>query len=440
MKLLLMEVGDSMSVKEKMTNIANAVRSLNGSIEKLSLDAISAALQVEKQNVDDAFDAIVNKGVSVPDGSTSSALAGLIDSIEGGGGGADIPEEAFKFTGDYSDTFQNGKWTWFLNSYKNKISTENLTNTQYMFNGSANLEDLPFDFNFSNSTYTNHNNMFFGCKKLKNIGKIKNLYPANLESLFDGCHNLRELPIFENLNLDRIYTYRYADLSQMFRQCYSLREIPEDLLKQLYTPLATSSGYVLWYQGFNSCYTLNEIKGLNPQTGTVTSNMFTYAFSYCNMLKNLIFATQEDGTPYVVNWKNQVIDLSEHSSFAGGIGYATGAFESSTGKPSFPNILNYNSGITEDKILRYPEDYDRLKNDPDWISASTAYSRYNHDSAVNTINSLPDTSAYLASAGGTNTIKFYGIVGSATDGGAINTLTEAEIAVAAAKGWTVTLV
>jgi hypothetical protein len=63
------------------------------------------------------------------------------------------------------------------------------------------------------------------------------------------------------------------------------------------------------------------------------------------------------------------------------------------------------------------------------------YSRYNHDSAVETINSLPDVSA-----GSGNTIKFEGAAGSLTDGGAINTLTEEEIAVATAKGWTVTLV
>jgi hypothetical protein len=62
------------------------------------------------------------------------------------------------------------------------------------------------------------------------------------------------------------------------------------------------------------------------------------------------------------------------------------------------------------------------------------YSRYNHASAVETINSLPDTSAY-----GTNTIKFLGASGSRTDGGAISNLTEEEIAVATAKGWTVTL-
>jgi hypothetical protein len=70
---------------------------------------------------------------------------------------------------------------------------------------------------------------------------------------------------------------------------------------------------------------------------------------------------------------------------------------------------------------------------------SRQYSRYNHDSAVRTINSLPDASAYLATTSGTNTIKFRGEAGSSTDGGAINTLTAEEIAVATAKGWTVSL-
>ena len=62
---------------------------------------------------------------------------------------------------------------------------------------------------------------------------------------------------------------------------------------------------------------------------------------------------------------------------------------------------------------------------------------YNHDSAVETINSLPDTSAYLAEKGGTNTIRFKSDQGANTEGGAIGNLTAEEIAVAAAKGWTV---
>ena len=103
-------------------------------------------------------------------------------------------------------------------------------------------------------------------------------------------------------------------------------------------------------------------------------------------------------------------------------------------------ILDYNNGITSNKQVKDASTYEALKNDPDWFTENIAYSRYNHDSAVATINSLPDTSAYLASVGGTNTIKFQGSSGTNTDGGAINTLTSSEIAVATAKGWTVTLV
>ena len=98
------------------------------------------------------------------------------------------------------------------------------------------------------------------------------------------------------------------------------------------------------------------------------------------------------------------------------------------------------AGITIDKEVKDEETYQALKDDPDWFSTKEAYSRYNHTSAVNTINSLPDTSAYLATAGGTNTLKLKGASGSSTTAGGVNTLTEEEIAVATAKGWTVAFV
>ena len=91
-----------------------------------------------------------------------------------------------------------------------------------------------------------------------------------------------------------------------------------------------------------------------------------------------------------------------------------------------------------DKEIKDDATYQALKDDPNAWTKMPEYSFYNHDSAVETINSLPDTSAYLAENGGTNTIKFLGNSGSNTDGGAINTMTAEEIAVAAAKGWTVT--
>lgn len=69
----------------------------------------------------------------------------------------------------------------------------------------------------------------------------------------------------------------------------------------------------------------------------------------------------------------------------------------------------------------------------------TGYSKYNHTKAVETINSLPDCSEYCSSTGYTNTISFNKYLGELTDGGAINNLTEQEIAVAVDKGWTVAL-
>ena len=42
---------------------------------------------------------------------------------------------------------------------------------------------------------------------------------------------------------------------------------------------------------------------------TLSVNSFNNTFYSCNRLKNVTFATQEDGSPIVVTWKNQNIDL-----------------------------------------------------------------------------------------------------------------------------------
>ena len=341
----------------------------------------------------------------------------------GSGGGSDIPEEAFVISGDCSYRFQNDNWSWFIETYGNQITTNNITDCKWAFRNSYSLTSIPFNINCENSTQHFFTRMFASCSNLTNIGKIINARPNDMESMFDWCNKLRYLPEFVNLNLSDMHDWINANFSSMFYYCYSLREIPEDFLKQLYGGMKITS-YTLFSGGFNHCYVLDEIRGLNPKTGTITSNAFYNTFDYCYRLKDVIFATQDDGTPYTVNQSNQTINLSSY------LGYAY--------KNSY--ILNYNSGITADKEVKDDTTYQALKNDPDWFTTKVEYSRYNHDSAVNTINSLPDTSAFLATNGGTNTIKFLGASGSATDGGAINTLTAEEIAAATAKGWTVTLV
>ena len=356
-------------------------------------------------------------------------MATQIEAITTGGGNREdfIPDSALVISGKCDYKFSNSNWDWFIEKYGNQITTNNINSASNMFHNS-NIETIPFDLNFDNSKtgiYAGY--LFCNCDNLKQIGNITNLRTNSYSNLFNFCTKLRYLPEFINFFNDGMGVISNTNL---FYNCCSLRSIPEELLTNLTYNNSKYAFYSPYYNGFTSCYSLDEIRGLNVQTGTLTSNAFSSTFDYCDRVKNIIFATQEDGTPYTAKWKSQTIDLKTR------IGYSN--YNSSTEKRAM--CIIFNSGITAYKGVKDATTYATLKNDADWFTVDVAYSRYNHDSAVNTINSLPDTSAYLAANGGTNTIKFKGESGSATDGGAINTLTAEEIAVATAKGWTVSLV
>ena len=331
-------------------------------------------------------------------------------------------DEELTISGECSYRFSYNNWNWFLEKYKDRLIFNNITDAVYMFYRSPSIKSLDFDIIFDDSqSYIETLNMFSGCGNLKNIRKIVNLKGREMGKMFEGCYRLRYLPQFENFSF---IDYDYARLDSLFYYCHSLRSIPEEFLKKLLTSKGKQTYYSLGYDSFAGCFSLDEIKGINIRSRNINSNLFSNTFDNCSRVKNIIFAKEDNGSPYTATWKNQYINLSVY------IGYSN----------NDSNILSYNSGITSDKKVIDDTTYQALKNDPDWYTLKSEYSRYNHDSAVATINSLPDTSAYLATAGGTNTIKFIGDAGSATDGGAINTLTEEEIAVATAKGWTITFV
>ena len=380
-----------MALTDKLTAIGSAIRDKTGSTDLLTLDEMPTA----------------------------------ISNIQTGSGG--VPEKLLSITGNCGGRYEGKAWSWVINDYGTQINTNDITDCSEMFY-SSDIEQIPFDINLKSDTIVPLYNMFMysNIKELPYIkGKVDTLNYA-----FAYCYYLRTIPddLCNYLDLTTFNGYASSETKsscgQLFGGCYSLRNIPSILLKNLHN-VQYVSHYYLYYYGFNKCYTLDKLIGLPVYRGyTYTSNMFNYSFHDASRLKNVVFDMQDDGTPYVVQWKSQTIDLSNY------VGYVS----------SSSYILKYNSGITSDKQVTDDTTYQALKDDPDWFTTNIAYSRYNHDSAVATINSLPDTSAYLAEKGGTNTIKFKGDSGSSTDGGAINTLTEEEIAVATAKGWTVTLV
>lgn len=355
-----------------------------------------------------------------------------IASISSGGGGVEVEPIVLSGRCDYGCSgAMSGN---YIKLFGNTVSTKDISSAKYMFYKNS-AEEIPFDINLnSSSSSMSLEYMFHVAKKLKYIPKIKapnGQKISSIGSIFRDCNNIRTIPedIADNWDLSNINSDSWTDISYIFQNCYSLRNIPENLLKKLYSS-GTSRSYQVFAYSFGGCYALDEIKGLPVPTISITRDIFDTYFPSrdCFRVKDITFSLNDDGSVKTANWKNQTINLSDS------VGYG---YQSSYDPTA---IILYNSGITADKEVSDDATYQALKDDPDWYALKAAYSRYNHDSAVRTINSLPDTSAYLTANGGTNTIKFKGAAGSKTDGGAINTLTEEEIAVATAKGWTVTLV
>jgi hypothetical protein len=275
------------------------------------------------------------------------------------------------------------------------------------------------------------------CPKIRGTFAINEYYPWSFQPnyILQSCDNLRDI---EDLFLPEMFdTWSKIQVTSPYSAPYavkpnylrSLRKVPTWLYKFRLNEKSTEypyDDYCLYAQLFTGCYSLDEVVDLPVWkcAGTKTSNMFYHTFGSCGRLKRFTFETNEDGSPIETQWTNQYLDLKY-------TGWDSDAWGSATSSV----IYRYNSGITWDKLVTDDVSYNALKNDPDWWTIDEDYSRYNHDSAVETINSLPDTSA----AGGNNTIAFKSNQGSRTDGGAIGNLTEEEIAVAAAKGWTVSL-
>ena len=239
------------------------------------------------------------------------------------------------------------------------------------------------------------------------------------------------------------YMYGILDARQIGTLWHSILNSPNSEYTQ---DMSLSQFY------YNNCFSNTEYviaPILTLHARDVTSNYHSTCYGMA-LLKSFKFATN-NGTPLTVNWKSQTIDFSNNSTNA--VGCKVDSITSNTQyitnnpilKTSAVNLFTSNNMTIEEAQARYA----LLKNEPYWYSHTNTtvtyngasvklamlFSRYNHTSAVETINSLPDTHAF-----GTNIIKFSQYSGALTDGGAIGNLTAEEIAVATAKGWTVTLV
>ena len=340
------------------------------------------------------------------------------------------------------------------------------TNFAFEVDTAIDLRDIIVDANDVSVIYINNYSQNSEISSFPTIINANNLCIGNGCILYNGNNIITETEILKFLNY---FTYQTSQTSRNMissnQKCsfsfsgyyYNILN-PSDCLKKWHEIINNEQSYSNYtsepkydLSGFRYIKELKNIPIPYRNTKAITSNIRFFGYSSTSFpnTNSIIFATN-NGEPYKVNWKNQTIDL------VGRIGHNNSDWSNSSkdygqGYWKEKNNIFYNTTDLEQAKLNY----NKLKSQDNWFSWSTKsgtyegknsvsysllFSRYNHDSAVETINSLPDTSEYLTSAGGTNTIKFKGIQGALTDGGAINTLTEQEIAVATEKGWTVSMV
>ena len=339
------------------------------------------------------------------------------------------------------------------------------TNLAHGTDTAIDLRDIIVDANDVSVIYTQYCSQNSEISSFPTIINANNLCIGNGPILYGKNYSITETEILKFLNYFTYQTNRTARSMVTGNQyCsfsssgyfYNILNLSDCLKKwheiinneQSYSNYTSDPDYNM--SGFDYVKELKNIPIPYRNTKAITSNINFFGYSYYFVSTNSITFATNNGEPYKVNWKNQIIDLT------GRIGY--------TGRDWNSNDKNYAQGYWKEKnnvfynttdLEQAKLNYNKLKSQDNWFSWSSKsgtyegksnvyysllFSRYNHDSAVETINSLPDTSEYLTSAGGTNTIKFTGIQGALTDGGAINTLTEQEIAVATEKGWTVSMV
>ena len=321
--------------------------------------------------------------------------------------------------------FNNDNNAWIAQQFGDRLKFADLTSAEEMLYMSSDKVPSNFVLEFgANQTYIYMEEFaYYSTRTSLPTIKWPNVeYTLKCSTAFTLMENIRELP--DDYFGDKCYITNDG-YSGNWYDCHSLRHIPTSYFAAKQRGLNSANNtYAQWMGVFIKDYWLDELTGVPVDyTNDYTSNKFNFnSDNYFSHLKDYIFAT-DNGQPYTAKWKYQTIDLH----------YDTGYW------PLSLPINYYNSGITADKEVSDDATYQALKDNPDWFTRDKSYSRYNHDSALRTINSLPDCSAYVAS-GGTNTIIFEAESGSKTDGGACGALTAEEIAIASAKGWTVSFV
>ena len=449
------------SIKDTtLTAIGDAIREKNGSVDKYTSEQMATAILAINteggggitpegeldivQNGDYDVTTYASAHVAVPVGIFP---VGTLDITQNGNydcadyesvyvdvpsSGGGVEPEPIVLTGDQGSAFASPIAAAYLEMFPESISTRDLKNAPSMFENFAGTE-IPFALNWINYGYAynySNANYLFRYSGIHYPPAMNYFSPNGIPGMFQGCSNLVEVPEGWSSTWYWDYTHnenRNVMSNYVFYGCYSLKKIDSNLLKNLWNNNNQTYGSCYAYL-FQDCYNLSEVVGLgvSPYAKLTGSNVFYYTWKNNYCMRRFTFDTN-NGVPITAQWNGMTIDLCQNFGFYYG-GTMSGYF--------------YNSGRTLDDRIYDAESYARNKNNPNAYVACTNYddaarwSLYNKAAAEETIRSLPDCSSY----GYTNTLKLNSAQGEYTDEGAIGSISQEVIDLAAAKGWTIQLV
>jgi hypothetical protein len=153
------------------------------------------------------------------------------------------------------------------------FQTSGVTQMDYMFAGCYMLEEVPM---LDTSSCTNFNAMFSFCVSLKFVPVLNTKEGTNFASMFNACTILEEVPLLN--------TSKGTNFSLMFNSCFNIRAIPK-----IDTGLGTNFSHM-----FTQCYALKSLPVLNTANGTD----FSYMLYLCTLLRNVPLLNTANGTDF----------------------------------------------------------------------------------------------------------------------------------------------
>lgn len=372
--------------------------------------------------------------IRTKDGSTGaiqvSDFPARISAIEGGGTGGGVDVKAILEDADKIAYLNyNGLLDKYYTGDKIILTLKNHVNSNDMnsiLRGSTVADEMDITIDGS-SNFGNGSSAFLYFLYDSNIKKL-NFHMQNmpagyqLTQVSDFCGNCKQLEEVNDDIFDFIDEFAPGKTPTsanptIFQSCYNLKKFP-DVSKLLINTTSTVTYWGLQYLMRLESLSIPICSNTNP------AKLIAYQSDFLNMymLKHLIFTN-----PKNIVWTGAASSSASYRKLrlSQYMGYCSNTY--------LTQVNDIKNGTL--KEVTDAATYQQYKNSG-YYTKNSKYSHYNKLSAIETLNSLPDVSAI----GGTWTVEFRGDNGELTDGGAINTMTEAEMAGAVAKGWTITFV